>query len=103
MGFPLRQRCSAWHRPSVHLVASVVAALAWSPIPGTVGNTVVPSMLVTRAGTELVSFESPDAGTISVVRGGAPRIVVASDPAAGRTQLVFILEENQKSARAIGA
>jgi hypothetical protein len=46
-------------------------------------------MLVTKAGTELVSFESPVAGTISVSRaGGAPHAVVTGDPIAGQTQLV---------------
>lgn len=52
-------------------------------------NTVVPSMLVTSAGTELVSFETPLADTISVARaGGAPQTVVTGDPIAGQTQLV---------------
>ena len=46
-------------------------------------------MLVTQAGTELVSFKSPIAGTISVSRvRSAPKVVVSSDPIAGRTQLV---------------
>ena len=54
-----------------------------------VSNIVVPSMLVTRAGPELVSFESPVAGTISVARaGGAAHAVVTGDPIAGQTQLV---------------
>ena len=67
----------------------VPAAGAWTTVPGTVENIVVPSMLVTQAGTELVSFESPSADTISVARApGAPRVVVANDPVAGRTQLV---------------
>ena len=87
---------SAWHRQDVRCVALALAALvfapvagAWTTIPGAVQNIVVPSMLVTQAGTELVSFESPTADTISVARsGGAPRVVAANDPIAGRTQLV---------------
>jgi hypothetical protein len=80
----------------VRLIAPVLAALvfapaagAWTTLPGSVDNGVIPSMLVTQAGTELVSFESPAAGTISVARAGStPRVVVSNDPAAGRTQLV---------------
>jgi hypothetical protein len=46
-------------------------------------------MLVTKAGTELVSFETPLADTISVARaGGAAHAVVTGDPIAGQTQLV---------------
>lgn len=81
---------------AVGLVASATMLLAASPALGAwrtlatgVNNTVVPSMLVTHAGTELVSFESPTAGTISVARaGGAPHAVVTGDPIAGQTQLV---------------
>ena len=80
----------------VRCVALALAALvfapaagAWTTVPGAVQNIVIPSMLVTQAGTELVSFESPSADTISVARsGGAPRVVAANDPIAGRTQLV---------------
>jgi hypothetical protein len=69
--------------------AAVPPAFAWTPFGGGVQNTVVPSMLVTRAGTELVSFDSPVGGTISVARaGGAPRVLVSGDAAANRTQLV---------------
>jgi hypothetical protein len=54
-----------------------------------VDNTVIPSMLVTHAGTELAAFETPLADTISVARaGGPPRAVVTGDPIAGQTQLV---------------
>lgn len=89
-----------WHPRYLHAVRRVAPALAaalvfvpaagaWTGVPGTVENTVIPSMIVTQAGTELLSFESPPAGTISVARaGGPPRVVVASDPAAGQTQLV---------------
>ena len=46
-------------------------------------------MIVTQAGTELVSFESPTGDTISVSRaGGAPQAIVTNDPIAGQTQLV---------------
>ena len=79
-------------RVAVAIAAALVlapAAAAWTTIPGTVENIVIPSMLVTQAGTELVSFESPTGNTISVARaGGAPRVVVSNDPIAGRTQLV---------------
>jgi hypothetical protein len=65
------------------------AAAAWTTLSGGVENIVVPAMLVTQAGTELTSFESPAGGTISVSRaGGAPKVVQAGDPIAGRTQLV---------------
>jgi hypothetical protein len=73
------------------LVASSAApaASSWRTLASGVNNTVVPSMLVTHAGTELVSFESPAAGTISVARaGGAPHAVVTGDPIVGQTQLV---------------
>jgi hypothetical protein len=79
-------RCAA-----VTLVALVLApaASAWTAVSGGVTNIVEPSMLVTKAGTELVSFESPSGNTISVARGGAaPRVVVSNDPVAGRTQLL---------------
>ena len=65
------------------------SAFAWHTLATGVSNIVVPSMIVTRAGTELVSFESPVAGTISVARaGGAPHTIVTGDPIAGQTQLV---------------
>lgn len=67
----------------------VPSAAAWTPVPGAVQNIVAPSMIVTQAGTELVSFESPTGNTISVSRNrGAPAMVVPNDPGAGRTQLV---------------
>jgi hypothetical protein len=71
------------------LLAAPSALAAWHTLATGVENTVLPSMIVTRAGTELVSFESPVAGTISVARaGGAAHIVVSNDPIAGQTQLV---------------
>jgi hypothetical protein len=70
------------------LVAVPVAG-AWTPLASGLQNIVVPSMIVTQAGTELVSFESPTGGTISISRGGAaPRAIVTNDPIAGRTQLI---------------
>ena len=70
-------------------LVAVPAAGAWTTLSGGVQNIVVPSMIVTQAGTELVSFESPNGDTISVARaGGSPKVVVANDPIAGRTQLV---------------
>ena len=71
------------------LVAVPSAFAAWRTLATGVSNIVVPSMIVTHAGTELVSFESPVAGTISVARaGGAAHPVVTGDPIAGQTQLV---------------
>ena len=73
---------------SAALVAAPAAG-AWTTLSGGVQNIVVPSMIVTQAGTELVSFESPNGGTISVSRnGGAPKVIVAERPDRGRTQLV---------------
>lgn len=70
-------------------LAAAPSALAWKSLSGGVQNIVIPSMLVTKAGTELVSWESPNGDTISVSRaGGAPTVVVSGDPIAGRTQLV---------------
>ena len=70
-------------------LAAGPAAGAWTPLSGGVLNIVVPSMIVTQAGTELVSFESPNGDTISVSRAGAaPKVIVPNDPVAGRTQLV---------------
>ncbi|MBV8065891.1 MAG: hypothetical protein JOY73_10230 [Actinobacteria bacterium] len=67
----------------------VPAAGAWTTIPGAVDDGVAPSMIVTQAGTVLVSFDSRSSGTISVTRNhGTPTVVVANDPYAGRTQLV---------------
>ncbi len=71
------------------MLLAAPSAFAWTTLATGVENTVIPSMLVTKAGTELVSFESPIPGTISVARaGGAPHAVVTGDPIAGQTQLV---------------
>ena len=71
------------------VLVAVPAASAWTTLSGGVENIVVPSMIVTQAGTELVSFESPNGDTISVSRaGGTPKVIVANDPIAGRTQLL---------------
>jgi len=65
------------------------AAGAWTTLATGVGNTTIPALIVTQAGTELASWESPLAGTISVSRArGAAKVVVSGDPIAGRTQLV---------------
>jgi len=65
------------------------AASAWTTLATGVQPGVVPAALVTQAGTELVSFESPVAGTISVSRNrAAAKVVVANDPVPGQTQLV---------------
>jgi hypothetical protein len=70
-------------------LAVAPAASAWTTLATGVQSAVIPSMIVTQAGTELVAFDSPVGGTISVSRNrAAPRVVVASDPAANRTQLI---------------
>jgi hypothetical protein len=70
-------------------LAAAPGAAAWTTLSGGVVNIVVPSMIVTQAGTELVSFDSPNGNTISVSRNaGAPKVIVPNDPIAGRTQLV---------------
>jgi hypothetical protein len=74
---------------AVAALAAAPGSAAWTTLSGGVVNIVVPSMIVTQAGTELVSFDSPNADTISVSRSaGAPKVIVANDPIAGRTQLV---------------
>ena len=70
-------------------LAVAPAASAWTTLASGVVNIVAPSMIVSQAGTELVSFETPNANTISVSRNrGTPKVVVTNDPAAGQTQLV---------------
>ena len=70
-------------------LATVPVALAWTTLTGGVQNTVVPSLLVTQQGSELVSWDSPVGGTISVTRNHGPaKVLVTGDPAANRTQLV---------------
>jgi len=65
------------------------AAGAWTTLGTGVQNSSIPSLLVTQAGTELASFDSPVGGTISLSRDhGAPRVLVTGDPVANRTQLV---------------
>jgi hypothetical protein len=78
-------RCAA-----VALAALVLApaADAWTPWASGVQNTVVPSVLLTQAGTVLASYDAPVAGTIDVVRNGIVTTLVTADAAAGRTQLV---------------
>jgi len=75
---------------AVTLAALVVApaAAAWSPLAAGVGNTTVPSLLVTQAGTILATYDTPN-GSIAVVRnGGAAKTVVTGDPVPGHTQVV---------------
>jgi hypothetical protein len=70
-------------------LAFAPAAPAWTTLTSGVGNTVVPSVIVTQAGSELVSWEAAVAGTISVSRNNAPgKTIVSGDPVARRTQLV---------------
>jgi hypothetical protein len=69
-------------------LAAAPSAAAWTPLASGVQNTVVPTMIVTQAGTELVAYDSP-AGTISISRSlAAPKVVVSGDPVPGRSQLV---------------
>lgn len=73
----------------VAALAAAPAALAWTTLTGGVQNTVVASMLVTQQGSELVSWDSPVGGTISIARNHGPaKVLVTGDPAANRTQLV---------------
>jgi hypothetical protein len=70
-------------------LAAVPAALAWTTLTGGVGNTTVASLLVTQQGSELVSWDSPVGGTISISRNHGPaKVLVSGDPVANRTQLV---------------
>jgi hypothetical protein len=77
-------------------VAVVIAALtfapaasSWTTLTSGVDPSGVPSIIVTQAGSELVSWDSTVGGTISISRNnGAAKVVVASDPSAGRSQLV---------------
>src|SRR5579884_4398603 len=71
------------------VVAPTAGAAGWATFGSNVQNIVDPGVLRTRAGSELVSFESPAGNTISLSRnGGAARVLVASDPIAGETRLV---------------
>jgi hypothetical protein len=81
----------------LRLAAAVLAALvlvpsaaAWTRLSaGAVQNTVDPAVLRTAAGTELVAYDDPQGGTISLVRNNAaPRVLVSGDPIAGEAQLV---------------
>ncbi|MGZ4289895.1 MAG: hypothetical protein ACXVQZ_04690 [Gaiellaceae bacterium] len=70
-------------------LAAAPSAAAWTTLAGGVQNTVVPSLVVTQAGTELAAYDSPTAGTISVSRSRSrAKVVVSDDPVAGRAQLV---------------
>jgi hypothetical protein len=69
--------------------AAVPAAFAWTTLTSGVQNSVVASMLVTQQGSELISWDSPVGGTISITRNHGPaKVLVTGDPAANRTQLV---------------
>ena len=74
---------------AIAALALAPAAAAWTPLAGGVQNSVVPAVIVTQAGTVLVSWDNPVGGTISISRGNAPgKTIVTGDPAAERTQLV---------------
>ena len=73
----------------IAVLALAPAASAWTTLTGGVDKSVVPSIIVTQAGSELVSWDSPVGGTISVSRNNASgKTIVSGDPSAGRTQLV---------------
>ena len=73
----------------VAALALAPSASAWTTFASGVQNAVVPSAIVTLAGTELVSWETPIVGTISVSRANGPaKTVVTGDPIPGRTQLI---------------
>jgi hypothetical protein len=70
-------------------LTTVPVALAWTTLTSGVQNTVVASLLVTQQGSELVAWDSPLAGTISISRNHGPaKVLVSADPAANRAQLV---------------
>jgi hypothetical protein len=70
-------------------LATAPAAGAWTTLASGADGSTIPSLIITQAGTELASFDSTVAGTISVSRNrGAGKVVVSGDPSAGRTQLV---------------
>ena len=68
----------------------VPSALAWTTLGDSVLPQTVPSLLVTKSGAELASWDSRAAGgTIVVARNGrAAKTIVTGDAGAGRTQLV---------------
>jgi hypothetical protein len=69
-------------------LAFAPVASAWAPLAGGVGNSTVPSIIVTQAGSQLASWDSPVGGTISVSRNnGTAKVVVAGDPSSRQTQL----------------
>jgi hypothetical protein len=73
----------------IAVLALAPAASAWTTLTSGVDKSVVPSIIVTQAGSELASWDSPVGGTISVSRNNVTtKVVVAGDPSAGRTQLV---------------
>jgi hypothetical protein len=70
-------------------LAFAPAASAWTTLTGGVDVSVVPSVIVTQAGSTVTSWDSPVGGTISISRNGGPgKTVVTGDPSAGRTQLI---------------
>jgi hypothetical protein len=73
----------------IAVLAFAPGASAWTTLTGSVDKSVVPSIIATQAGSELVSWDSPVGGTISVSRNNASgKTIVSGDPSAGRTQLV---------------
>jgi hypothetical protein len=68
-------------------LALAPAAAAWSPLGAGVGNTTVPSLLVTQAGTIIAAYDMPN-GSIAVVRNGTTKTLVTGDPVPGHTQVV---------------
>lgn len=71
------------------LAPSAVAA-PWTTISrGTLTNSADPGVLHTQAGSDLIAYGNGQAGTIELVRNGAPpRVLVSGDQAAGEPRLV---------------
>ena len=70
-------------------LAFAPAASAWTTLTSGVDKSVIPSIILTQAGSQLVSWDSPVGGTISVSRNnGTAKVVVAGDPSSRQTQLV---------------
>ena len=73
----------------IAVLAFAPGASAWTTLTGGVGNTTVPSIILTQAATQLTSWDAPVGGTISVSRGNAAgKVIVSGDPIPGRTQLL---------------
>jgi hypothetical protein len=81
---------SAYDRDVRHLAVLVAALVlaptagAWTTLGSANGNTTVPSLLVTQAGTLLAAFDAPGGGVVVSRAGAAPQTVVGGDPVSDR-------------------